>query len=157
MMLASRKVELSVDTVYSLLAYLMRHREKSGPRSIRFELTPGQAPQLVLEPWNVALQSHGPAYQGLGRETIKVWGRRRLMVLQRLLPLTDRVEVLLLGSGMPSIWTLHLGEMRFVLALSGWSENDWTGGAAGGLQDPLAASHRYCRRLRSAAQPGSGF
>ena len=130
MMLASRKVELSVDTVYSLLAYLKRHREKSGPRSIRFELTPGQAPQLVLEPWNVALQSHGPAYQGLGRETIKVWGRRRLMVLQRLLPLTDRVEVLLLGSGMPNIWTLHLGEMRFVLALSGWSENDWTGGAA---------------------------
>ena len=130
MMLASRKIELSVDTIYSLLAYLKRHREKSGPRSIRFELTPGQAPQLVLEPWNVSIQSHGPAYQGPGRETIKVWGRRRLMVLQRLLPLTDRVEVMLLGSGMPSVWTLHLGDMRFVLALSGWSENDWSGGAA---------------------------
>ena len=32
-------------------------------------------------------------------------------MLHRLLPLTDRVEVQLLGSGMPSIWTLHLGDM----------------------------------------------
>jgi hypothetical protein len=130
MMLASRRVELSVDVVYSLLAYLERHREKTGPRSVRFELTPGQPPQLVLEPWNVTLQSRGIAYDGPGKESIKVWGRRRLEVLHRLLPLTERVEVLLLGSGMPSIWTLHLGEMRFVLALSGWTENDWTSGAA---------------------------
>lgn len=130
MTLANRKVELSVDAVYSLLAYLKRHREKTGPRSIRFELEPGAAPRLVLEPWNVGLQSHGPAYQGPGRETIKVWGRRRLMVLERLLPLTERVEVMLLGSGMPSIWTLHMGDMRFVLALSGWTQNDWSGGAA---------------------------
>jgi hypothetical protein len=130
MMLASRRAELSVDVVYSLLAYLKRHREKTGPRSMRFELTPGQAPRVVLEPWDVALQSRGAAYDGPGQETIKVWGRRRLSVLQRLLPLTERVEVQLLGSGMPSIWTLHLGDMRFVLALSGWTENDWTSGAA---------------------------
>jgi hypothetical protein len=39
------------------------------------------------------------------------------------------VEVRLLGTGMPSIWIAHLGEMRLVLALSGWTANDWTSGS----------------------------
>ncbi len=60
---------------------------------------------------------------------IKVWGRRRLFALARVLPLCDRVEVRLLGTGMPSIWIAHLGEMRLCLALSGWTANDWTSGA----------------------------
>jgi hypothetical protein len=54
---------------------------------------------------------------------------RRLGVLERLLPLAERVTVQLLGSGLPSIWTVHLGEMRFVLGLSGWTTNDWTSGS----------------------------
>ncbi len=128
--LPARTVTLSTDAVYSLLAFLHRHREKSGPRSIRFQLTPGKAPTMVLEPWNVPIESHGPAYQGPQPEEIRVWGRRRLGVLARLLPMAERVEVRLLGSGMPSIWSLHMGEMRFVLALSGWSANDWTSGAS---------------------------
>ncbi len=128
--LATRRVELSVDVVYSLLAHLKRHREKKGPRSLLFSLTPGKPPTVELEPFGVVLKSRGPAWDGAAPETIKVWGRRRLMVLSRLLPLADRVEVLLMGSGMPSIWVLHLGEMRFVLGLSGWTANDWTSGAA---------------------------
>jgi hypothetical protein len=35
MALPSTRVELSVDVVYSLLAWLKRHREKAGPRSLR--------------------------------------------------------------------------------------------------------------------------
>jgi len=58
-----------------------------------------------------------------------VWGRRRLFALARVLPICDRIEVRLLGTGMPSIWIAHLGEMRLVLALSGWTANDWTSGA----------------------------
>ena len=36
MALPARRVELSVDVVYSLLAYLTRHREKTGPRAPDF-------------------------------------------------------------------------------------------------------------------------
>ncbi|MFP2907174.1 hypothetical protein ACLESD_19415 [Pyxidicoccus sp. 3LFB2] len=130
MALPSRRVELSVDAVYSLLAFLKRHREKTGPRSLRFQLRPGAPASVVVEPWGLTIHSRGKPYDGAAPEDIKVWGRRRLMVLARLLPLAERVEVQLLGSGLPSIWTVHMGEMRLVLALSGWTANDWTGGAS---------------------------
>ncbi|MFZ5444077.1 MAG: SWIM zinc finger family protein [Myxococcota bacterium] len=129
MALPSREVELSVDAVYSLLVHLKRHREKTGPRSIDFQLHPGRPASLVLQPWGVRVESHGRPFVGEKPETIKIWGRRRLGVLARLLPLAERVTVQLLGSGLPSIWTVHLGEMRFVLGLSGWTTNDWTSGS----------------------------
>jgi hypothetical protein len=156
MTLPSRRVELPVEVVYSLLAHLKRNREKTGPRSLRFQLTPGKPPTIVLDPWGIPIKSHGPSVDdGMmvpGRATgpggpyrsapsaaasrpveeIKVWGRRRLFALARVLPLADKVEVRLFGSGLPSVWIAHLGEMRFVLALSGWTANDWTSG--GNLQ-----------------------
>ncbi|MDP3277055.1 MAG: SWIM zinc finger family protein [Deltaproteobacteria bacterium] len=128
--LPGRRVELSTEAVYSLLAYLRRHREKTGPRSLRFLLEPGARPRVVIDPFNVEIESRGARYEGEQPEEIKVWGRRRLMVLARVLPLCERVEVVLLGSGLPSVWIAHCGEMRFVLALSGWTTNDWTSGAA---------------------------
>ncbi|MBL8682137.1 MAG: SWIM zinc finger family protein [Myxococcales bacterium] len=128
--LPGRRVELSTDAVYSLLAYLRRHREKSGPRSLRFVLEPGKRARFVIEPFGVEIESHGAVYDGERPEEIKVWGRRRLMVLARILPLCERIEVVLLGSGLPSVWIAHMGEMRLVLALSGWTRNDWSSGAA---------------------------
>lgn len=131
MALPSRTVVLPVEAVYSVLAYLKRHRERTGPRSLRFQLVPGRVPVLVLEPWGVSIVCHGaPPWHGDRPEEIKVWGRRRLFALARLLPLAERVEVRLLGSGLPSVWSVAMGEMRFVLALSGWTANDWTSGAA---------------------------
>ncbi len=151
--LDARRVELSTDVVYSLLAYLKRHREKTGPRSLLFKLVPGQPAQVTVEPFGVTLTSRGRPYQGEKPEELKVWGRRRLMVLARLLPLAERFELLLLGSGLPSIWTAHLGEMRFVLALSGWTTNDWTGALAldllsAALRPDLRATELLTRHLQ---------
>jgi hypothetical protein len=129
MALPTRTVELSVDAVYSILAHLKRHREKTGPRSLRFRLEPGKPPVVTLDPWGIAIVSRGKPYQGERAEEIKVWGRRRLFALARALPITEKFEVRLLGSGLPSIWTAHMGEMRFTLALSGWTANDWTRGS----------------------------
>jgi hypothetical protein len=129
MSLPTRKVELSKEAVYSVLAYLKRHREKTGPRSIRFQLTPGRPAVIALDPWDVKIDSRAKPYEGERAEEIKIWGRRRLFSLARVLPLAERFTVHLLGSGLPSIWIAHLGEMRFVLALSGWTTNDWTSGA----------------------------
>jgi hypothetical protein len=130
MALPRDRVELSPDVVYSLLAFLKTHRESKGPRCLRFELTPGHPPEVVIDPWGTRLQSRGRAWDGDGPRTIKVWGRRRLFALARLLPLAERFEVILLGTGLPSVWVVHMREMRFVLALSGWTTNDWTGGSS---------------------------
>ena len=127
--LTTTRVELGTEAVYSLLAHLKRHREKHGPRSIRFALTPGRAPEMILDPWEIRVPGHGRVWEGERPTEIKVWGRRRLMVLARLLPLVERFEVHLLGTGLPSIWVAHMGELRFVLALSGWTTNNWSGGA----------------------------
>jgi hypothetical protein len=116
--------------MYSLLAWLKRHREKSGPRAIRFELTDGVSPKLVLEPWNVAIESPGTIYHGGPADPIRVWGRRRLLSLARLLPLATHVDVYLLGTGLPSFWQVQMGNMRLTLGLSGWTTNDWTRGSA---------------------------
>jgi hypothetical protein len=158
MALPSTRVELSVDVVYSLLAWLKRHREKTGPRSLRLRLSPGAAPVVVIDPWGVELRSRAALYDGAVTGEIKLWGRRRLMSLARLLPITEKFEVLVFGSGLPSIWLAHMGEMRFVLGLSGWTANDWTRGsnldtffagfeAPPGVPDGLA---RYLETVHSA-------
>ena len=171
MTLPSRKIEVPVEAVYSILAHLERNREKTGPRSLRFRLTPGKTPVIVLDPWGIEIACRGPAIEDEGEitaptagkgpyrsspiriatrvtEEIKVWGRRRLFALARILPLVERIEVRLLGSGLPSIWIAHLGEMRFILALSGWTANDWT---SGGSLEMLSASARVDARVTTNA------
>jgi hypothetical protein len=137
-LLPATLVTLSREAVYSLVAHLTRHREKKGPRALRFELEPGTlregrgGARLVLEPWAKVVSggdARGGASDQDGAEVIRVWGRRRLSVLARILPLVERVDVYLLGSGLPSVWVARLGEMTFTLALSGWTANDWTSGA----------------------------
>ncbi len=129
MALPARHVELSTDVVYSLLAFLRRHRERTGPRALRFVLAPGQPPQVVIEPWGVTLTSRGAPYAGDRAEEIKVWGRRRLLAFARTLPLAERYDVRLLGTGLPSVWIARMGGLRLTLALSGWTANDWARGS----------------------------
>jgi len=62
-------------------------------------------------------------------QTIRTWGRDRLRVLTRLLPAARSIDVYLAGLGLPTIYVADLGPMKFTLALSGWTDNDWTGGA----------------------------
>lgn len=130
MMMPMRKVTLGVDAVYTLLAWLKRHREKQGPRAIRFELKDGKAPRLVLEPWNVTIDSPSTTYRGPATEPVRIWGRRRLLSLARLLPLASQIDVYLPGSGLPSFWVVQMGNMRLTLGLSGWTTNDWTRGSS---------------------------
>jgi hypothetical protein len=154
MALPHRHLSLPVETVYSLLAWLRRHRERRGPRSLRFELVPGQQPTIVIEPWTQVITVRGPVWQGERSESIKVWGRRRLGVLARLLPVAERFDVILLGSGLPSVWIARMGGMRFALALSGWTANDWSQGSplqllAGFFDEDVAAIDRVAAALRT--------
>jgi hypothetical protein len=130
MSLPMRRVPVSREGLYGILAWLKRHRAAKSPRAVRFELTPGQPVHLVLEPWEQRIVLHGTPYPGAKAETIRTWGRDRLRVLARLLPLVEDAEVYLLGTGLPSFWVVRMGEMRLILALSGWTANDWTGPSA---------------------------
>jgi hypothetical protein len=131
-----KRVTLSREAVYSVLAWLKRHRARTSPRAMRFELLPDKPPTLVLEPWEQRIVSHGTTYQGPPGEPIRIWGTRRLLTFARLLPLAEQFDVYLLGTGFPSFWVARMGEMRLTLGLSGWTTNDWTRGSALDLLAP---------------------
>jgi hypothetical protein len=142
MSVTARRVPVSREGLYNVLAYLKKHRTRTSPRALRFELNPGQPVQIVLEPWEVRVKLHDLPYAGATAETIRTWGRDRLLTLARLLPLADGADVFLLGTGLPSFWSVRLGEMRLLLGLSGWTANDWTsgGGALADLAPPAEPS-----------------
>jgi hypothetical protein len=117
---------LSASTMAEVLAVLARRREKHGPRSLKFVLAPGEFPRVVIEPWNVEIKEYAHRYEGDFTGDVRIWGRRRLMAMADLLPYADKVQARLLGTGMPSYWTVFQKSHRFDLGLSGWTKNDWS-------------------------------
>jgi hypothetical protein len=130
MTLPARRVPVSREGLYNILAFLRRHRAAKSPRAIRFELERGRPPSVVLEPWEHRIRLSEAPYSGSRAESVRVWGRDRLRLLARLLPVLDQSEVYLLGTGLPSFWAVRMGPLRMLLGLSGWTANDWTAGSA---------------------------
>lgn len=139
--LPGESVTLSSATVAEVLAVLRERREKGGPRSIRFRLAPNEFPVLVLDPWNIEIPERAFRWTGATAQEIRIWGRRRLLAFEELLPFAERVDVKLLGSGMPSYWSVaeRDGGHRFELGLSGWTDNDWASAARFDLLASLQA------------------
>jgi hypothetical protein len=112
--------------IANFISVLKRNKEKTGPRAIKYILKPDKPIIAVFEPWNIEVECLQSIYQGNEAIEIRVWGRRRIALLERLLPITNKFTVHLLGSGMPSFYIAHLtNEMYFTLGLSGWTANDW--------------------------------
>ncbi len=120
------KVRLSAATLAEALSELKRNREDRGPRSIKFILQPGEFPSLLIEPWNIVIKEYNYRFEGKEAQQIRLWGRRRLLSLENLLPYATEVQVYLLGTGMPSYWSIFQSDLRFDLGLSGWTQNDWS-------------------------------
>jgi hypothetical protein len=155
-----RRIPISRDALYAMLAFLKRHRARRSPRAIRFELEPGKPIQLVLEPWEQRMPLPETRYEGQRGEAIRVWGRDRLRVLGRVLPLLDRAEVHLAGTGLPSFWVMYMGDMRLTLGLSGWTTNDWTSASAlDQIAPPVTPSNDLIADLAAAfrARPALTF
>lgn len=118
-------LKLSAATLADVLSILKRNREKVSPRSLRFVIAPNEKPSIVVEPWNITVKETEHVYTGNYSGEIRIWGRRRLLVVEELLPHAELVQVRLLGGGMPSYWTIFQKTQRFDLGLSGWTKNDW--------------------------------
>ncbi len=165
MALPATVLELHPMDLFNLCARLRARRERHGPRALRFELVPGQAPAMVFEPWEERLVTRRSRIVGDGpgaaqAQTIRLWGRRRLLTLERLISQATRVRVHLLGSGMPSFWVVELGLVTVTLGLSGWSANDWAASARFHLMAPQADIRQadveaVGRQLQSCWQAGA--
>lgn len=126
MTLPATTFELHPMDIFSLCQHLRRFKEKEGPRALRFILEPDKPVRIVIEPWYETLTFHRSIFKGAAPKTIRIWGRRRLMILERLIPVTKTFKVVLLGSGLPSFFMAEMGDMTFTLGLSGWTTNDWS-------------------------------
>ncbi|WEK38325.1 MAG: SWIM zinc finger family protein [Candidatus Pseudobacter hemicellulosilyticus] len=120
------QLDLHPMDIYSICLLLRRFREKRGPRSLRYILEPGHPVKVVLEPWGKEISCARSIYTGNTPQEIRTWGRRRLLILERLIPVARKFTVHLLGTGLPAFYIADLGDMNFTLGLSGWTSNDWS-------------------------------
>jgi hypothetical protein len=125
MSLPAIRFDLHPTDIYNICFVLRRRKEKQGPRSMRYILKPNEPVRIVFEPWGTEIVCSRSIYEGNSDRTIRVWGRRRLLILERLIPVARKFTVHLLGNGMPSFYVADLEDMSFTLGLSGWTANDW--------------------------------
>src|SRR5262249_48845190 len=124
--------------VHNICLVLRRHRELVGPRALRYCLEPGRPVRVLFEPWGYEVRCPRSVYEGDVADEVRVWGRRRLHTLERLVPVARSFTVHLLGKGMPSFYLADLGDMCSALGLSGWARNDWSGAGNFDLLAPRA-------------------
>jgi predicted nucleic acid-binding Zn finger protein len=113
---------------------------------MRYVLKPNGPVKIVLEPWNIEINCPRSVYQGTEAHEIRVWGRRRLLILERLISVARKFTVHLLGTGMPSFYIADLGDMNFTLGLSGWTANDWSRAGNFDLLAPRAQVDDFTKR-----------
>ncbi|AUX30278.1 MULTISPECIES: SWIM zinc finger family protein [Sorangium] len=151
--------ELAPIDLYNALFVLRTRKAKKPPRGLRFELVPGKPPRLILEPWEILLEGHGPPYEGPPR-VVRTFGRQRLLALTRLLPHVRSARAELRGPGLPVFWVLDLGRATLTVALTGWTDASWASAASfdalmprdgergAGALDALAGRQRALLRER---------
>lgn len=141
MAMPGTRLTLRPVDLLAALRFLRYTKAKVSPRALRYEFSPGQDARLLLEPWEHVVPLRGATHSYAELRTVRTWGRRRLKLIEPLLPFATGVEVFLKGRGLPSFYAVHLPDLTFVLGLSGWTEQRWT--EAGGfdlLSDTAAAA-----------------
>jgi hypothetical protein len=108
------------------IRYEQRRKARMSPRALRFELEPGSEALLVLEPWEEVIPLRGTEHNYTKRRVIRTWGRKRLRLLERLLPFSEEVDIYLKGRALPSFYAVKAPGITFLLGLSGWTSQRWT-------------------------------
>ncbi len=127
--LSGIELALSPSDMYDICAFLRKHKEKKSPRYMKWILEPGQKVQIVFEPFGTILTLNA-VYEGSQRREEKIWGRRRWLVVEKLIPLAKAFYVRILGFGMPQFIRADMGTMQMTVGFSSWSSNDWVKGTA---------------------------
>ncbi len=147
MSLPAISFDLQPMDVYNICFILRRNKEKKGPRSLRYHLKPGEPVRITFDPWNLEIVCRRSIFGGNSEQEIRVWGRRRLHILERLIPVANKFTVHLLGTGMPSFYVAELGDLSFTLGLSGWTANDWAQAGNFDLMAPRADADEFTQKL----------
>lgn len=121
---AGVSLNLTQADMYDICSFLRRHKEKESPRYMEWILVPGEHVKLNFKPWNKVLVLDA-IYSGEKERREKVWGRRRWLVLEKLIPIADSFTVRILGFGMPQFVVANMGKMHMTVGFTAWSSSDW--------------------------------
>ncbi len=127
MALPGTRIDVRPIDLLAALRFLRYTKARVSPRALRYEFEPGQGARLVLEPWEHAIPLAGTAHNYTEKKVTRVWGRRRLKLIEGLLPFAESVQVFLKGRALPSFYAVKLPGMTFLLGLSGFSEASFAG------------------------------
>lgn len=111
----------------SAIRFLRYTKARVSPRALRYEFEPGEDARMVLEPWEHVVALEGAEHNYTEKKTTRVWGRRRLRIIEGLLPFAESVDIYLKGRALPSFYAVKLPGMTFVLGLTGFSSSGFTG------------------------------
>ncbi len=154
MSLPMRRVPVSREGLYNVLAWLKRHRAARSP--LRSALRDGSRTADRPRIGTVGAEHCAARHPLRRRAKPSACGAAiGCAVLARLLPLADGADVYLLGTGLPSFWSVKMGDMRLLLGLSGWTANDWTGaGALDQLAPPVEPSAELLSEVAAVFKDG---
>lgn len=110
----------------SAVRFLRYTKARVSPRALRYEFEPGTDARLVLEPWEHVVALEGAEHSYTEKKTTRVWGRRRLRLIEGLLPFAEGVDIYLKGRALPSFYAVHLPRMTYLLGMTGFSGAGFT-------------------------------
>ncbi len=123
------EVDLSPADVFAICTFLRRHKARKSPRATIWTFEPDKPVRILFQPWNEEI-TLSAAHGGSGTRVEKVWGSRRWLILERLIPVASRFKLKMLGFGMPMFVVAYIGGMTMTIGFSSWSSNDWARGTA---------------------------
>jgi hypothetical protein len=147
MAMPGTRVSVRPVDLLSVIRFLADNRARTPPRALRYEFEPGQPAQIVLEPWEQRFTLKESQHNYQEKRVIRTWGRRRLKLLEPILPYAESVTVYLKGRAMPTFYAVRLPGVTCLLGLSGWTGNIWTNtGGYASLTDDEGAPARLVAR-----------
>jgi len=124
--LPGTRVSVKPIDLLSAIRFIRFSKAKVSPRALRYEFEPGQDARLILEPWEHLVPLEGAEHNYSEAKTTRVWGRRRLKLIEGLLPFADSVDIYLKGRALPSFYAVRFPGITFLLGITGWSGSAFT-------------------------------
>ena len=81
-------LELSKTDMYDICSFLRRHKENKGPRYMKWIMEPQKPVRIIFEPFGSELTLKA-VYTGEKKREEKIWGRRRWLVMEKIIPLSN--------------------------------------------------------------------
>lgn len=135
-------VTINKTDMYDICSYLRRHKAKESPRYMKWILEPGKNIKILFEPFKEVLTLKS-IYNGEKKREEKIWGRRRWLVMEKIIPLANSFKIRLLGFGMPQFIIADMGSMKMTVGLTSWSSNDWIKGTAFNIMGGFIGEGNY--------------